>query len=83
MDFYCHDTRLVVELDGSQHYDAKAQQRDSERTRVMESRGLTVIRIPNNEVNQNFRGVCEHIDHLVRSGIHRDTQYISERNFQT
>ena len=81
VDFYCHEARLIVELDGSQHYDPKARQRDSERTQVLESRGLTVIRIPNNEVNQNFRGVCEYIDHLVQTRILSNTPYIYERNF--
>ena len=81
VDFYCHDARLIVELDGSQHYDPAKQERDLERTQLMESRGMKVIRIPNNEVNQNFRGVCEYIDHLVQKRIHRNTPYISERNF--
>ena len=72
VDFYCHDARLIVELDGSQHFDPKNKQRDLERTRVLESRGLQVIRIPNNEVNQNFRSVCEYIDHLVQERINRN-----------
>ena len=72
VDFYCHDARLIVELDGSQHFDPKNQQRDLERTRVLESRGLQVLRIPNNEVNQNFRSVCEYIDHLVQERINRN-----------
>ena len=72
VDFYCHDARLIVELDGSQHFDPKNKQRDLERTRVLESRGLQVIRIPNNEVSQNFRSVCEYIDHLVQERINRN-----------
>ena len=59
-------------MHGSQHFDPKNQQRDLERTRVLESRGLQVIRIPNNEVNQNFRSVCEYIDHLVQERINRN-----------
>ena len=66
VDFYCHDARLVVELDGSQHYDPKEQERDRIRTMELQKRGLLVVRIPNNEVNQNFRGVCEYIDRYVR-----------------
>ena len=65
VDFYCHDARLIIELDGSQHYDPAAERKDFERTRHLESRGLTVIRFPNNAVNQNFRGVCEYIDNHV------------------
>ena len=66
VDFYCHDARLVVELDGSQHFDPSNLEQDRLRTMQLESRNLKVIRIPNNEVNQNFRGVCEYIDLLVR-----------------
>ena len=83
VDFYCHDARLIVELDGSQHYDPGVQQSDRERTCALESRGFIVIRIPNNEVNQNFRGVCEYIDHMVQTRILSNTPYIYERNFQT
>lgn len=66
VDFYSHDARLIVELDGSQHFDPEGQRKDAERTRRLETRNLRVIRIPNNEVNQNFGGVCEYIDHIVK-----------------
>lgn len=68
-DFYCHDARLVIELDGSQHYEPSGLIKDAVRTERMESRVLTVLRIPNNAVNQNFRGVCEYIDEVVRERI--------------
>ena len=74
VDFYCHDARLIVELDGSQHYDPHKQVHDQARTRNLEMRGLWVIRIPNNEVNQNFRAVCEYIDHCVVMRIPSDTE---------
>ena len=81
VDFYCHDARLILELDGSQHYDPNEQKRDLERSRILESRGLAVVRIPNNEINQNFRGVCEYIDLVVCQRIHKTTPESSERNF--
>jgi len=65
VDFYCHDALLVVELDGSQHYDPQKTQYDIQRTKRLEERNLLVLRIPNNEVNYNFRGVCEYIDLIV------------------
>ena len=65
-DFYCHSARLVIELDGSQHYEPSGQLKDLGRTDHLESRGLAVLRIPNNAVNQNFRGVCELIDEMVK-----------------
>jgi len=61
-DFYCHEARLVIELDGSQHYEPGGLLKDKVRTGRIESRGLTVLRIPNNAVTENFRGVCEYID---------------------
>jgi len=68
-DFYCGKAKLVVELDGSQHYDGAAMERDAQRTKCLESFGLTVLRIPNNEVNGNFEGVCEYIDACVKNRI--------------
>ena len=68
-DFYSAEAKLVIELDGSQHYDDVNIQRDAERTSFLEGYGLTVIRIPNNEVMQNFRGVCEYIDAAVRQSL--------------
>ena len=68
-DFYSADTQLVIELDGSQHYEAEEIQKDKDRTAFLEGYGLTVIRVPNNEVNRNFRGVCEYIDATVRQSL--------------
>ena len=68
-DFYCAEARLVVELDGSQHYEETNIQKDTERSAFLKSYGLKVIRIPNNEVNRNFRGICEYIDTAVRQSL--------------
>jgi very-short-patch-repair endonuclease len=61
-DFYCHKAKLVVELDGSGHYEQKAIQRDIARTQYLESQGLQVLRFTNLEVTRQFRCVCEAID---------------------
>ena len=66
VDFYCHKAGLVIELDGSQHYDEDGEKKDKERTEFLMRYGIRVIRIPNNEVNCNFRGVCEYIDNTVK-----------------
>lgn len=71
VDFYCHEARLIIELDGSQHYEGKGLIKDKIRTEKIESRDLTVIRIPNNEVNHNFNGVCEYIDMFVKKSLHQ------------
>ncbi len=64
-DFYSAEAKLVIELDGSQHYEDSNVEKDAERTAFLAGYGITVIRIPNNEVNRNFRGVCEYIDAAV------------------
>ena len=68
-DFYSAKAKIVIELDGSQHYEDKNISKDSERTAFLESYGLTVIRIPNNEVSRNFRGVCEYIDLIIEQSL--------------
>ena len=68
-DFYSAEASLVIELDGSQHYENDHTEKDAERTVFLEGYGLRVIRIPNNEVSRNFRGVCEHIDAAVKQSL--------------
>ena len=69
VDFYSAEAKIVIELDGSQHYEEQNIKQDAERTSFLEGYGLTVIRIPNNEVNTNFRSVCEYIDAAVRQSL--------------
>lgn len=70
-DFYSAKARLVIELDGSQHFEESNLAKDAERTAFLEAYGLRVIRIPNNEVNNNFQGVCEYIDAVVKQAINQ------------
>ena len=65
-DFYCHEAKLVVELDGSQHYEEAGIARDKERSAILEKYGLKVIRFSNLEVDRNFQGVCTTIDLAVK-----------------
>ena len=69
VDFYCAKANIIIELDGSQHYEPAEIEKDKERTTFLEGYGLTVIRIPNNAVNENFRGVCEYIDLAVQQSL--------------
>ena len=66
VDFYCHKARLIIELDGSQHYMESGLLYDKIRTEKLKTRNLFVIRIPNNQINYNFNGVCEYIDLVVK-----------------
>lgn len=69
VDFYCAQAKLVIELDGSQHYEENALEKDEARTAFLKGYGLMVIRIPNNEINKNFQGVCDFIDDAVRRSL--------------
>ena len=64
-DFYIAEAKLVIELDGSQHYEEAGQEKDMQRDAYFESLGLTVLRVPNNAVTENFRGVCEKISQVL------------------
>ena len=66
VDFYCPKAKVAVELDGSQHFAPQAIQADRERTEYLSSLGIRVLRYANNEVNEQFRTVCEDIDNQVR-----------------
>ena len=66
VDFYCDQAKIVVELDGSQHYEEQAQQYDAQRTAFLVSLGLRVLRFTNMDVQRNFQGVCEQIDRIVK-----------------
>ena len=66
-DFYCHKAKLVIELDGSQHYTEKGLKKDEFRTEKLEGYDLHVIRFTNEQIDKNFLGVCEYIDMIVDS----------------
>ena len=61
VDFYCAAAKLVIELDGSQHYEENGIASDVMRDSYLNSIGITVLRYSNSDVNQNFQGVCEDI----------------------
>ena len=61
VDFYCHSARLIIELDGSQHYELKGSFNDSFRDRYLNELGITVLRYSNLDINKNFESVCQDI----------------------
>ena len=69
VDFYCASARLVIEVDGSQHYEAVGIRQDAERTQYLQSLGLQVIRYSNADINQRFRSVCEDIHNSIRKRV--------------
>ena len=66
-DFYCHKAKLIVEIDGSQHYTEEGKEKDAFRTEILEGYELKVIRFTNHQINTNFKGVCEYIHSVVSS----------------
>ena len=66
-DFYSADKKIIIELDGSEHYTKENKKYDEARTDFLEKYGLKIIRIQNPEINKNFEGVCKYIDHIVKS----------------
>ena len=65
-DFYWHAAKLVIELDGAQHYDEQGLARDKERTAILTEYGVEVLRFSNTEVENDFRRVCTMIDSAVQ-----------------
>ena len=61
VDFYCAEATLVIELDGSQHFEAAGDAADRERDSALEALGLKVLRYSNRAIAENFRCVCEDI----------------------
>jgi very-short-patch-repair endonuclease len=61
IDFYCVEERLVIEIDGAQHFNEIAVQYDSARTTFLQQQDCRVLRFPNNEININIDGVLMRI----------------------
>lgn len=65
VDFYCHYAKLVVELDGSQHYKPQEIEYDEKRSACLEKYGLKILRFSNEDVNRRFQSVCQAIHQEV------------------
>ena len=61
VDFYCHEAKLAIELDGSQHYESSGLVYDSKRDEYLKSCGLMVLRYSNRDIHERFKAVCSHI----------------------
>ena len=68
-DFYCAAGKLVIELDGSQHYDDEGQAHDRSRTVYLNQLGLTVLRFSNADINERFSQVCDAIHQYLQESI--------------
>ena len=68
-DFYCAQAKLVIELDGGQHYEDEQIEYDAARTEFLQKYKLTVLRIDNTEINKNFADTCGYIDEIINEKI--------------
>ena len=68
-DFYCSKAKLVVEIDGSQHYTEQGVQKDEFRTEILEGYDLKVVRFTNRQIDTNFQGVCQYINIVVKAAL--------------
>ena len=66
VDFYCHEQKLVIDIDGDSHYEDPAQVYDQKRTEFLESQGLRVVRFTNSEVMESIDGVMIVLEKLIR-----------------
>ena len=73
VDFYCASARLVIELDGSQHYEEQGQAYDRERDTILSGLGLKVLRFSNAQIDREFSAVCTAIDRAVQEQIREVT----------
>ena len=61
-DFYCAKAKLVIEIDGRQHYSEDGLEHDLQRTEFLETFGLKVLRFTNYEITYKFEYVCNCIE---------------------
>ena len=66
VDFYCASARLVIEIDGSQHYEENGRTHDAARDAYLSSLGLRVLRYSNADIHVRFPNVCQDIHQHIQ-----------------
>jgi len=61
VDFYCTEAKVIIEVDGSQHYTEEGIRKDQIRDDFLKEKGLKVFRLNNLEVLNNINGVMEYL----------------------
>ena len=69
IDFYCAQTKLCIEIDGSQHLESEQVEYDKARTEFLEELGYKVIRFTNDDVRYNIHAVVDEIVRVIESRI--------------
>ena len=78
VDFYCPKKKLIIELDGSQHYTTEGIEYDKIRTELLNSYNLKVIRFSNLEINRQFKEVCE----LINCNLYKNPQSLRDSSLK-
>ena len=66
-DFYCASAKLVIEVDGSQHYEPQGMEYDEERSAFLSGLGLQILRFSNRDIDCDFNSVCEYINTSIQN----------------
>ncbi len=69
VDFYCSKAKIIVEADGGGHFYNDKIEYDKERDLFLQSKGYTVLRFTNLEIDKNFYEVCSVIDGEIKKRI--------------
>lgn len=67
VDFYCHELRLIIELDGSIHYEEVINKHDQTRQNILENKGYTIIRYSNHKVLDDIDSVVSNIKMVIQT----------------
>ena len=61
VDFYIPSKKIVIEIDGSQHYEEEGIKSDKDRDSELQKLGIKVLRYTNYQINKQYESVCEDI----------------------
>lgn len=67
VDFYCASAKIVIEIDGSQHFSDYGSRKDKERDLYLKEQGIKVLRYTNLDISKNFDAVCADILHYINT----------------
>lgn len=82
VDFYCPSAKLVIEVDGGQHFTEVQRRRDQEREQYLAKEGLRMVRISNLNVIQNMGSVLEMIHSVLCDQISPNPSLLKRGTFR-
>jgi very-short-patch-repair endonuclease len=65
LDFYCHEYKIGIEVDGEYHNEREQYELDLERTKHLKENNITIIRFTNEEVFNKLNFVTNSIETLI------------------